>query len=83
VEILLGDQRTIATPGYFVSIPPEAVHTYRISSPTARFLVVTSGTAASGFFSDLDQLKGQDRADLEKIIAVAARHQVIPVTGCD
>jgi len=79
VEISVGQNQSIAAPGYFVRIPGNTVHTYRIASPTARFLVITSGTEAGEFFTDLDREIDPQALSMEKVIDIATRHQVIPV----
>jgi quercetin dioxygenase-like cupin family protein len=76
VEVLVGEDRVHAVPGSCVTIPGGTVHTYRIVSETARFLVTTSTTAASAFFRELHQALAQGACSLEDIIAIAARHQV-------
>lgn len=78
VEILVGETQKVATTGCFARIPAGMVHTYRIVSPSARLLVMTQGPNASKFFTDLDREIDPQALDLEKIIAVAARHHVVP-----
>jgi quercetin dioxygenase-like cupin family protein len=78
VEILVGDTQEVATAGCFARVPGGHVHTYRIVSPTARFLVMTQGSNASKFFTDMDREIDPQALDLDKVIAVAARHHVVP-----
>jgi quercetin dioxygenase-like cupin family protein len=78
VEILVGDTQKVATAGCFASVPGGSVHTYRIVSPTARFLVMTQGANASKFFTDMDREIDPQALDMDKVIAVAARHHVVP-----
>jgi quercetin dioxygenase-like cupin family protein len=80
VEVLLADRRIVATSGFFVNIPSATVHTYRIASPHARFLVLTQGAGALEFFTDLDREIDVKNLDIDRVIAVAARHGVIPVS---
>jgi quercetin dioxygenase-like cupin family protein len=76
VEVLVGKETVQAVPGSSVTIPSNMVHTYRIASDTARFLVTTSTTAASRFFQDLHQASSQGACRLDDAIAIASRHQV-------
>lgn len=76
VEVLVGDETVQAVPGTCVTIPGGTIHTYRIGSDTARFLVTTSTTAASAFFEALHQALAQEPGALDEAVAIAARHQV-------
>lgn len=76
VEILINTETVLGTPGYCVNIPGGMVHTYRIASDTARFLVITSTSAASAFFKDLQQATAAGSLDLGDVITIATRHQV-------
>ncbi|MCM1983662.1 cupin domain-containing protein [Lyngbya confervoides] len=78
VELLFGDQTMVGRPGDFVSAAAEQLHTFRIISQTARFLVITSGISASKFFKEMDQSVGHDCSDMDRVMAVASRHHVIP-----
>ncbi|NJL49055.1 MAG: cupin domain-containing protein [Leptolyngbyaceae cyanobacterium SM2_5_2] len=77
VDILVGSETVRATPGYSIAIPGGTVHTYRIASETAKFLVVASTVAASAFFYDLHQALMAGNFTLEDVMAIAARHQVM------
>jgi quercetin dioxygenase-like cupin family protein len=79
VELLVGQNSNLATPGTFASVPGGCVHTYRIVSPTARFLVMTHGRGASEFFQDLDREIDMANFDMDKLMEVATRHHVVPV----
>jgi hypothetical protein len=48
------DITTILTPGQFLSAEAGMLHSYRILSESATFLVITGGSRASNFFADLD-----------------------------
>lgn len=70
-DVVIGDKTLCATPGCFMSVPPDTVHTYRVTSPGAKFLVVTSPSGLKAFVEDL-----HDVADLDTVMKVAAKHQV-------
>ncbi len=77
VEIMSGEVTTILTPGQFLSTDADVLHAYRILSDSAKFLVMTGGSRASGFFADLDANTphGAPTPDsLPSIIEVAIRH---------
>ena len=50
-----GDERAVLEPRSSVIVPAECVHRFEVTSPAARFLTVTAGERASGFFIDLSQ----------------------------
>lgn len=70
-DVVIGGQSLRATPGCFVSVPPGTVHNYRVTSPGARFLVVTSPSGLRAFVEDLHGV-----GDLEAVMRIAAKHQV-------
>ena len=70
-DVLIDGQPLRATPGCFISVPPGSVHSYRVVSPGARFLVVTSPCGLKGFVEEL-----HDVADFETVMKVAAKHHV-------
>ncbi|HEV3468564.1 MAG TPA: cupin domain-containing protein [Pyrinomonadaceae bacterium] len=73
-EILLDGGTRKATAGCFVNIPAGALHSYRVLSEAARFIVVTSPSGAAEFFAELDRETGGSTEDLAKIVQVATRH---------
>lgn len=74
VEVTAGAQQMTATAGCFINIPRGTMHTFRVVSDEARFIVVTSPQGASAFFADLDREVGGALDDIPKILQVALRH---------
>jgi quercetin dioxygenase-like cupin family protein len=74
VDVIVGDETMRARPGAFINIPAGTVHGYRIASDSARFTVITTSGGASEFFLELDAATEGSVADMDKIMAVAARH---------
>jgi len=70
-DVVIGGETLRATPGCFVSVPPGTVHHYRVTSPSAKFLVVTNPSGLKAFVEDL-----HDVTDLETVLKVAAKHAV-------
>ena len=70
-DVVIGGKTLRATPGCFMSVPPDTVHSYRVTSPGAKFLVVTSPSGLKAF---LEELHGV--ADLDTVMKVAAKHSV-------
>ncbi|MGD9701325.1 MAG: cupin domain-containing protein [Acidimicrobiia bacterium] len=54
VEVMLDGESAVHGPEDSFHVPAGGLHTFRIASPTAAFLVVTSGDRAGAFFADLD-----------------------------
>jgi quercetin dioxygenase-like cupin family protein len=63
-----------ATRGCFFHIPAGTTHGYRITSATAKFVVITSPAGASGFFTELDAETAGSCEDMGKVMAVAMKH---------
>jgi quercetin dioxygenase-like cupin family protein len=68
-DVLLDGTHSRATPGCFFQIPAGTPHSYRITSKSAKFVVITSPSGASGFFTDVDA-----ETDMEKVVAIAMKH---------
>lgn len=82
VEVEVDGEVATATAGALAFVPRGAVHTYRVVSPTARLLVVTSGKPADNledfFFAMGDPagarvLPQPATPDLERLVTLAAR----------
>ena len=66
-------------PGSSITIPPGALHTFTVLSPTTKFLAVALSGAMGRFFADLDATLPRDRP-IEKVVQelreVLGRHDV-------
>jgi quercetin dioxygenase-like cupin family protein len=66
-------------PGSSITIPPGALHTFTVLSPTSKFLTVSLTGAMGGFFADLDATvpRGRPVEEVaEQIQQVLGRHDV-------
>ena len=70
-DVVIGDKSLRATPGCFISVPPGTVHNYRVTSPGAKVLVVTSPSGLKAFVEEM-----HDVTELETVLKVAAKHSV-------
>jgi|SRR6185436_4002092 len=75
VDVIVGDRTMRAMPGSFVSIPAGTVHSYRILSSGAKFLVVTS-PGAGAFFEEMERETQGSCEDMAAVVRVASRHSV-------
>ena len=73
-DVLINGTHSPATPGCFFHIPAGTPHSYRIKSKSAKFVVITSPSGASSFFTELDAETGGSCEDMGKIMAVAMKH---------
>jgi quercetin dioxygenase-like cupin family protein len=67
-------------PGFSITIPPGALHTFTVLSPTTKFLAIGLTGAMGRFFADLDASVPRDRPMEEvtqQIQEVLARHDVV------
>ena len=86
LEVQVGARRHEATVGDFLTIPPRAVHGFRVVSDSARFLHVSIGTGATQAFRDYTQVSPEapDLSDVETLSAlleINARHGVDVLPG--
>ena len=73
-DVFIEDARLDATPGCFFHIPAGTTHGYRIRSQSAKFVVITSPSGASDFFTELDAETAGSCEDMGKVMAVARKH---------
>lgn len=76
VAVNIDDQQLLVGPGAVVNIPAGHLHAYKIVSPQARFIVITTPQGASGFFADVDANVGAMPDSLPTLIEVARRNQL-------
>lgn len=80
---VLVEGRSFKVPaGSFAIAPADSAHTYRVASPEARFIVITSDQRASGFFEAMDREIGFPPKSLDDVLRVAGRHG-IRLAGAD
>jgi quercetin dioxygenase-like cupin family protein len=68
-DVFVDGKQLTAVAGCFLQIPAGTVHSHRIRSKSARFVVVTSPKGASHFFNEVHA-----ETDLEKVVGVAFKH---------
>src|SRR5438045_3726609 len=71
LEVTIGGKTITATAGCFFHIPAGTVHSHRITSAAAKFVIVTSPAGAADFFIDLDRETRGAPEDVEKMVDVA------------
>jgi quercetin dioxygenase-like cupin family protein len=73
-DVLIDGTHSRATAGCFYQIPAGTTHAYRITSKSAKFVVITSPAGASNFFTELDAETAGSCEDMGKVMAVAMKH---------
>lgn len=73
-EVYVDGRHSLATAGSFYQVPAGTKHAYRIKSPSAKFVVITSPAGASNFFAELDAETAGSCEDMGKVFAVAVKH---------
>ena len=73
-DVWIGGEHVDARPGCFIQIPAGTKHHYKIRSDVAKFVVVTTPSGASHFFSDMDAETGGSCEDMQKVVGVAMKH---------
>lgn len=78
MEVQVGRQLHTAAAGDFVNIPARALHGFRVTSASARFLHVSAGSGAVEAFEDFAANVPQAPTidDLDALLAVNARHGI-------
>lgn len=70
-----GDVEVPVPAGSAIHIPGMTIHCYRVTTASARWIVITAPVAATDFFADLDATT-EGAMDLEKIKATGERHSL-------
>lgn len=73
VDVCVGDRGVRAKPGAFVLAPANTTHMFKIASTICKFVVLTTGTGASGFFEAMDREIGFPPPSFEEVCQVAER----------
>ena len=79
IVVQVEDEAFDLTPGSSLTIPPHALNTFTVLSPSATFLTVATTGAMSAFLADLDATVPHDRpisetaAELQQVLS---RHDV-------
>jgi quercetin dioxygenase-like cupin family protein len=76
LDVWLGGEHATLNSGDTAYVPGGTVHAYRIATPTARFVVVTSPAGAADFFADMDANVHAIPADMDRLLEVTARNHV-------
>ena len=76
VEFGVEKKRFLVVPGTLVHVPAGTTHWFRLGKSATEMLSITSRPGASRMFVDIAREIAPDRPDLEKLAAIATRHEV-------
>lgn len=76
LEIQIGTKTIVATPGYFINIPGETAHAFKILSASAKFIALLSPAQATQFYEEMGQFVSSMPPDMEKFQAIADKYDV-------
>lgn len=76
IDAQIGERALRAAAGAFVLVPANATHSFKITSPCAKFVVFTSGAASSAFFEAMDREIGFPPPSMEAVCTVAQRQGI-------
>lgn len=79
-EFRLGDQQAVGEAGSLVSLPRGAPHSLGVPSGEARYLMITIGAPSADFVREVGQAYAEGPT-LERLVAIAERHVVVPAFG--
>ncbi|MBS0325968.1 MAG: cupin domain-containing protein [Proteobacteria bacterium] len=74
IEFGIGEDRLVAVPGTLVHLPAGVTHWFRFGEGGGQMVTVTSRIGASRMFADIDREISPARPDLERLVAIGARH---------
>ncbi|MBD2341728.1 cupin domain-containing protein [Calothrix sp. FACHB-156] len=76
VELQVGKQTVAATPGYFVNIPANTAHAFKIRSAFAKFLVFIAPGNAKTFYEEMGEVANSLTLDMEKVQPILDKYNL-------
>jgi quercetin dioxygenase-like cupin family protein len=74
LDIQVGTETILASTGFFVNIPHNAPHAFKIRSATAKFLVLISPQSAKNFYEEMGQVADSSSLNMEKVQSVLNKY---------
>ena len=81
IEFVIDGQKQTLSPGSWIVVPGGEVHTSKVLSESARYLMFAEPAGVEDFLAEVQEGTADDPANLEKIFEIAARHGLEAVTG--
>lgn len=67
LDLQVGTETILASSGFFVNIPHNAPHAFKIRSATAKFLVLIAPQGAKNFYEEMGQVADSPSPNMDKI----------------
>ncbi|WP_341530342.1 cupin domain-containing protein [Nostoc sp. UHCC 0302] len=74
LDIQVGTETILASTGFFINIPHNAPHAFKIRSATAKFLVLISPQGAKNFYEKMSQVADSSSLNMEKVQPVLNKY---------
>ena len=81
IEFTIDGEKKTLTPGSWVVVPGGVVHTSKVLSESARYLMFAEPAGVEDFLAEVQERTADDPANLEKILAIAGEHGLEAVPG--
>ncbi|MBH8561765.1 cupin domain-containing protein [Nostoc sp. CENA67] len=74
LDIQVGTETILVSPGFFVNIPHNTPHAFKVRSATAKFLVLISPQGAKNFYEEMGQIADISSLNMEKVQPVLNKY---------
>ncbi|MDZ8189632.1 MAG: cupin domain-containing protein [Nostoc sp. ChiSLP02] len=74
IEVQVGTEIFLASPGCFVNIPHNAPHAFKVRSATTKFLVLISPKGAQQFYEEMGEVADSLSINMEKVQPVLTKY---------
>ncbi|MCF2150452.1 cupin domain-containing protein [Desmonostoc muscorum LEGE 12446] len=74
IDIQVGTETILASPGSFVNIPHNAPHAFKVRSATTKFLVLIAPKGAKNFYEEMGEVADSSSFNMEKVQPVLVKH---------
>lgn len=81
IEFTIAGESQTLTPGSWVVVPGGVVHTSKVLSESARYLMFAEPAGVEAFLAEVQEQTADDPTNLEKILRIAGEHGLEAVAG--
>ncbi|KOP24622.1 hypothetical protein AMR41_19740 [Hapalosiphon sp. MRB220] len=76
LELQVGTEKIVATPGFFVNIPENTAHAFKVNSAFAKFLVLIAPEKAKTFYEEMGDVANSLPPNMEKIQPILDKYEL-------
>ena len=81
IEFVIDGKRQTLTPGSWIVVPGGTVHSSKVLSDGARYLMFAEPAGVEEFLAEVQEQTADDPGNMNKILQIAGRHGVEVVAG--